>query len=543
MCPSYSNIKEEYMFDSRRIQGLVALSISVVAFTALLYAPIGDDSVALAQTNPAGATHPYLAGTQDIEDLSGSATSDDECVEAVSADGIITGSWTSDCASEGRSGSYARYYTFTLVNESEVTVTLESDEDTYLFIREGSGRDGSVLHEHDDIESGADTDSRLSVTLRPDEYTIEATTYATGVTGDFTLTLRGLTGQVTPPPEPTPETPADECLQTVTEDGTLSGSWNSDCRSEGRRGRYARYYSLTLDVAAAVTIILVSDVDTYLFLREGTGRDGAILHENDDNVSAGNTNSRIEEKLVAGSYTIEATTFDSRTTGDFTLTISGLPGEVVPPPEPPEPPAPEPMPEPIAEGCGEALTENGTTAGIWSSQCAAEGRSGSYARYYTLTLEEAREITTSLESNRDAYLFVREGIGRDGTVLHENDDIERNTNTNSLIRETLAAGEYTIEATTYEPEASGDFTITISGLPETVEPPASPTPETMPEPIAEGCGEALSVDGATAGIVEQRVRVRRQERQLRTLLFLRTRDECRSHNQAGVRRGRLPVRS
>ena len=300
-----------------------------------------------------------MAGGQDIEDLSGSATSDDECVEAISADGVITGNWMSDCASEGRSGSYARYYTFTLVDESEVTVTLESDEDTYLFIREGAGRDGSVLHEHDDIESGgADTDSMLSVTLQPGEYTIEATTYAAAVTGDFTLTLQGLTGQVARPPEPTPGTPADECMQAVTEDGTLSGSWNSDCASEGRRGRYAHYYSLTLDEAALVTISLVSDVDTYLFLREGTGPAGAILHENDDNASDGTANSQIAEKLVAGSYTIEATTYSPRATGDFTLSISGLPGEVAPPPEPPDP---EPMPDPIAEGCGETLTEDGTT--------------------------------------------------------------------------------------------------------------------------------------------------------------------------------------
>ena len=51
-----------------------------------------------------------------------------------------------------------------------------------------------------------------------------------------------------------------------------------------------------------------------------------------------------------------------------------------------------------------------------------------------------------------------------GTVLQENDDVESG-NTDSQIRETLSAGSYTIEATTYdEADQTGTFTLTISGL-------------------------------------------------------------------------------
>ena len=60
-----------------------------------------------------------------------------------------------------------------------------------------------------------------------------------------------------------------------------------------------------------------------MYLMEGTGANGNVLHENDDVVS-GNTNSRISEALSAGDYTIEATTYGLETTGDFTLTVSGL---------------------------------------------------------------------------------------------------------------------------------------------------------------------------------------------------------------------------
>ena len=44
----------------------------------------------------------------------------------------------------------ASYYTFTLAESADVTITAESGVDTYLYLREGDGRDGTVLHENDD---------------------------------------------------------------------------------------------------------------------------------------------------------------------------------------------------------------------------------------------------------------------------------------------------------------------------------------------------------------------------------------------------------
>ena len=77
-----------------------------------------------------------------------------------------------------------------------------------------------------------------------------------------------------------------------------------------------------------MTITLESaDADTCLYLRDGNARSGDYLYQNDDD--GGITRSTIEETLSAGSYTIEATTYGTGETGDFTLTVSGLssPGE------------------------------------------------------------------------------------------------------------------------------------------------------------------------------------------------------------------------
>ena len=425
----------------------------------------------------------------------------DPCIENLEADSTIQGSWSNDCPSQSRSGSYARYYTFSIAESSDVTIRIESSVDTYLYLHEGAGRDGSVLHENDDIVSG-NTNSEIQETLSAGTYTIEATTYDAGATGDFTLTVSGLPAAVEPSPtpeptatpeptvtpEPTPTPPVDSCVETVSGDGTITGSWDINCASEDRSGSYASYYTFTLSESADVTITAESGVDTYLYLREGDGRDGTVvLHENDDHDTsefalAASTDSGISASLSAGSYTIEMTTYTAGETGEFTLTIGGLPAAVTltPTPEPtptptPSPTAtPEPTPTPVDE-CVEAVSGNGATTGNWSSDCASEGRDGNYASYYTFTLAESADVTITAESGVDTYLYLREGDGRDGTVLHENDDHDTSefalaASTDSGISASLSAGSYTIEVTTYDAEETGEFTLTISGLPAAVTP-------------------------------------------------------------------------
>ena len=71
----------------------------------------------------------------------------DPCVTALGTlTGTVTetGSWADDCDSVNRSGSYAHFYTFTLEAETEVTIDLTSEEDPFLYLLQGEGRDGTV---------------------------------------------------------------------------------------------------------------------------------------------------------------------------------------------------------------------------------------------------------------------------------------------------------------------------------------------------------------------------------------------------------------
>ena len=132
------------------------------------------------------------------------------CFVAISGSITLNGTWDNGCVSvepaRARSGeNYARFYTFTLASPADVTITLTSDEDTYLNLRAGTGRDGRIIHFDDDIAPGSDTNSRIEVdSLARGSYTIEATTYYPETTGSFTLAVEIGAGTPTPQPTPTP---------------------------------------------------------------------------------------------------------------------------------------------------------------------------------------------------------------------------------------------------------------------------------------------------------------------------------------------------
>ena len=546
--------------------------------------------------------------------------SDDGCrLTLGSPSGTVTqtGTWTSDCDSVNRIGSYALFYTFTLKQEAELQIDLTSSQDTYLFLLNGAGTDGAVEDSNDDVVVTEDVNSRISTTLAAGAYTIEATTYTPRITGDFTVTITvaggdgssvGPPGGTPPPSQGTPpggaqppgttppggqqppgttppggqQPPAqvgpadaptitsvtpgtetltvawdapsntgsseitaydlrhihssvtertdsdwivledawtgsgaleyqltgltdnigydiqvrasyaigsgswslpasgtpgttgspstgtptgDAChvnLKTLTTNVELTGTWVSDCESVNREGRYARFYSFTLGQAGQVQIDLTSTQDPYLFLLEGGTTDGKVVVENDDVVVNENTNSRIVTTLAAGAHTIEATTYHTAQTGEFSLTISLPQGSGGSGGSPPGSSGPG---SPSEDGCEvdlNVLTSRVSRTGHWAFDCDSTNRAGRYARYYTFTLRQEAELQIDVVSTEDPFAFLLEGAGKDGEVLAKNDDVAAGTDLNSRISATLAAGRYTIEATTYSEEVAGEFTLTIA---------------------------------------------------------------------------------
>ena len=158
----------------------------------------------------------------------------------------IDGTWNGDCASTHQSGSYARFYAFTLTRRTQVQIDLRSAADAYLYLLRGAGSGGSIVDEDDDGGSTGNN-SYLDLTLEAGGYTIEATTYGSGVTGDFALYIDATAASI-------------NCFRNLgtlpTGTTSIDGTWNGDCASthqsvDSGRGRRWRQHRQQL---AAVTL-------------------------------------------------------------------------------------------------------------------------------------------------------------------------------------------------------------------------------------------------------------------------------------------------
>ena len=120
------------------------------------------------------------------------------------------------CQSTESGRGYARYYGFTLAEQAEVTITVNSDEDSYLYLRSGDARSGTALNDHQgDDDAGGDRNAQIVETLEAGDYTIEATTFDAATAGTFTLTISGLGGTTTGP-DPGPGPGTDVCGEAIT---------------------------------------------------------------------------------------------------------------------------------------------------------------------------------------------------------------------------------------------------------------------------------------------------------------------------------------
>ena len=96
----------------------------------------------------------------------------DACLTGITSDGAACGSWSSSCATDRSLATpdapvgtrYTSYYTFVLSQQSEVTITLESSEDTYLCLLSGHDRTAGVIEQNDDIDA-QNYNSRVVATL------------------------------------------------------------------------------------------------------------------------------------------------------------------------------------------------------------------------------------------------------------------------------------------------------------------------------------------------------------------------------------------
>ena len=398
-------------------------TLRVATATDGIYEPDGWVTATLRAVG--GYTVSATAGTAAVavaDDVAVSAG--DPCVVALSGDGPVSGAWAADCGSSVRSGRYARFYSFWSDGSGLVTIDLESWADSYLYLRAGSGqKSGAVLAFDDD--GGDGHDSRISRRLAAGGYTIEATTVHASTARPFTLTMNGI-------PTPTAVRPRPE-VSIAGGAGIVEGG--------------DAVFTVTASPAPSAAL----DVTVNISRRGNFG------------VSPGN---RTVTVPTSGSVTLSvATANDSADEADGSVTALLLDGSVysVSQAASQASVAVSDDDAPSPGLCLVALSGDGPVSGVWASGCISSVNTGRFARFYSFSLDASSQVRVDLESSVDTYLYLRAGQGQmSGAVLESDDD--GGDGYDSRISSTLAAGDYTIEATTYPLRRAGPFTLTVAGI-------------------------------------------------------------------------------
>lgn len=113
------------------------------------------------------------------------------CRSTLAIGATARASWGTACVSVHRPGSNARYYTFTLAKQTKVQIDLASTAaDAFLYLLSGNSPSNNSIAVDDN--SGGRGNARLTRTLPPGTYTVEATTRLSGAQGAFTLKVAKL---------------------------------------------------------------------------------------------------------------------------------------------------------------------------------------------------------------------------------------------------------------------------------------------------------------------------------------------------------------
>lgn len=334
-----------------------------------------------------------------------------------------------------QSGEFVDSYTIQARRGQRFEVSATSDAfDTYLIVR---GPGGLGVDNDDDANGNGGTNSRVIVEALADgPITVGVTSYAAGMTGAYSVQVRqaGAGAQVTAAPRaPTPVRVGAAPVR-----GTLA-SGDETLNS----GEFVDTYSVDMRAGQTVTVEMDSAAfDTYLI----AGGPGDVRVENDDGQGTG-TNARATFTATqAGTYFIRATSFEPGMNGAYTLRVreGRTAGAVAPPPPPPAAGAQLVAGRPV----------NGTLA---ASDRRSQG--GQYVDTYTFQGRAGQRVVIDMSSgNFDTVVNLVSPSG----AREQHDDIG-NGNTNSRLETILATdGVYRIEATSFQPQTAGSYTLVLN---------------------------------------------------------------------------------
>ena len=343
-------------------------------------------------------------------------------------------------------------FTFTLATETVLEIEMSSSAvDAYLLVADGA--DNFVV---EDDDGGTGSDARILRSFAPGKYTVYANAYYANSYGGYQLSLKLA---------PTACSTARTVAIPSSTNATLSAA--NSCRLNDKS--YLDRYDLNVSTRSTVRLDMISSVvDSYLLLLDDDGK----LVAQDDDAGAG-VNARIEVQLEAGHYFLLANA-GRGDVGNYRL-------DVVVPVDPCA----------VTKTIGLNTTVTNT---LTSADCTVGGTGPiPNTQRWLLNVASATPIQIDMVSSAvDAYLVLQNATT--GAVLAENDDAAVGTH-NARIAANFPAGQYIINASTYDFNETGAYALTVATIVTTT--PVSVV--AMPATVALNAGGQQQLTATVSG--------------------------------------------
>lgn len=213
-------------------------------------------------------------------------------------------------------------YQYRFVNDSNVDIQLNSSAlNPFLYLaRISSAQDVIPAFTFSDDNSGQGSNARITANIQAGTYWIGVSSAQANDLGSYEMTMSATSSTPTNSFESIDSSygPSVEVNPNPNIEGTLT---NADFVYEGK---YLDLYQFDVINTTTLRIDLSSNsFDTRLLIVDVLPGKvlGNVFFENDD-ISIQNTNSRIEQSLLPGTYWIAATSFENDEAGDYNIELS-----------------------------------------------------------------------------------------------------------------------------------------------------------------------------------------------------------------------------
>ena len=370
-----------------------------------------------------------------------------------------------------RSGELADTWRLQGRQGQQLTVRLSSsDFDPYLLVR---GPGSYTQDNDDDASERGSRNSRLDLTLPADgEYRIIATSYRSGESGAYTISVSGGGAAPAPSGPVAAAAPARGQLQL----GRPMAGRLENGDGQLRSGEFVDAYSFQGTRGQRLELRLNStEFDPYVQIN-GPGN---FSQYNDDDVDGGTSNAHLVVTLPAdGQYTVMATSYRPGETGAYQLAATATGA--------------------VAAGAGAAVAAARLATGQPASGAldASDDSlpTGERVDRYRFEGQAGQRIALDMTSSEfDAYVLLVSPSGRQ----EENDDAREGVTDARLETVLTESGTYAVMATSYQRGMTGSYRLTLSPLDGGRTVAATAASGAVPT------GAALRVGAAQAGRLQQ----------------------------------------